>query len=74
MPADALIRLGKGVFGLREAPRLWYEKLRRTVRNGGWRSMRSAPGIFYLQDEHGKLCGLPPHGAGTLGYPIRCGS
>ena len=53
-----LWRLLKGVFGLSEAPRLWWLRIRGDLLATGWIEIKSAPATFILKDAAGKLCGV----------------
>ena len=58
VPQGALIKLTKGCFGLQEAPRLWWEKLKQTFLDADWHVVKSVPGVFALYDRHNVFCGL----------------
>jgi len=58
VPKDAIIELVKGVFGLKESPRLWWLKLRDAVLDAGFQEVKSAPGTFRVLDKAQKLVGM----------------
>ena len=58
VPKDAIIELVKGVFGLKESPRLWWLKLRDAVLEAGFQEVKSAPGTFRVLDKAKKLVGM----------------
>eukprot|EP00971_Amphidinium_carterae_P350743 6491717-Amphidinium_carterae.1 len=43
------MRLRKPAYGLVDAPRKWYEVLRKELEHHGWRVSLSDPGLFYLR-------------------------
>ena len=49
--------LTKGVFGVKEAPRLWWLKFARTLEDCGWKPLRTVPGVFTIH-EGGILKGM----------------
>jgi hypothetical protein len=53
-----LWRLKKGVFGLTEAPRLWWLRIRGDLLACGWTEVKAAAATFILKDKRGKLCGV----------------
>jgi hypothetical protein len=59
VPQGALIELVKGVFGLKESPRLWWLKLRDAILEAGFQECRTAPGTFMTREKDrltGMLC------------------
>jgi len=58
VPNDAIVELVKGVFGLKESPRLWWLKLRDAGLDAGFVEVRSAPGTFRVLDKAEKLVGM----------------
>eukprot|EP00969_Alexandrium_andersonii_P166886 7375101-Alexandrium_andersonii.AAC.1 len=58
VPDGALLECVKGVFGLRESPRLWYLKFRGDLIEIGWSEVGFAKCFFILRDPMGELCGL----------------
>ena len=50
VPQNALIELIKGVFGLRESPRLWWLQLREHITSAGSVESRFAPATLMLYD------------------------
>ena len=57
VPPGSLIRLAKGVFGLNDAPRLWWTRLRDFLLKQGCRQSRLDPSLFMLEVD-GVLEGL----------------
>jgi hypothetical protein len=57
----SLLKIVKGAYGLREAPRLWYLKAREVILSCGWEELRTARACFVLRDktkETSPLCGF----------------
>ena len=55
----SLIKMVKGVYGLREAPRLWYKKAREAILDAGWEELQTAKATFVVRDPKTKeLCGM----------------
>ena len=50
---DSLLRVNMGVYGLREAPRLWYLKANRILREAGWEELKTARSCYVLRDKKG---------------------
>ncbi len=50
----SLIKLVKGAYGLREAPRLWYLRIRKLILQAGSEELRTSKGSFVLRDRQGK--------------------
>jgi len=48
LPDGVLIQLVKGVFGLKESPRLWWLQLRDAILEAGFEVLRSVPGTFVI--------------------------
>ena len=48
---DSLLRINTGVYGLREAPRLWYLKANRILREAGWEELKTARSCYVLRDK-----------------------
>ena len=48
VPDGSLVMLTKGVFGLKEAPRLWWLKFAKTLADCGWKPLRTVPGVFVI--------------------------
>ena len=46
-----LIELLKGVFGLREAPRLWWENFSKILREAGFEALKSMKGVFVIREN-----------------------
>ena len=55
---NTLWKINKGVFGLQEAPRLWWLKFRGDLIEMGWIELRYIKAVFILLDEKGKLIGI----------------
>ena len=53
-----LWKLKKGVFGLTEAPRLWWLRIRGDLLSCGWTEVHAAAAPFILKDKSGNLCGV----------------
>ena len=53
VPDGSLILLKKGVFGLPEAPRLWWEKFSRVLQEAGFIPVPSVKGFYVLRDKDG---------------------
>jgi len=51
-----LIQLVKGVFGLKESPRLWWLQLRDAVLEAGFQELKSAPGTFVACEKSSGTC------------------
>ena len=51
VPADALIEILKGVFGLKEAPRQWYISFSRILVECGFEELKTAKGCFVLRSD-----------------------
>ena len=66
MPKDILLpelrgklcRLKKGIYGLRQAPRLWFERLRDEIVSLGFRQLKLEPTLYVLDDPQ---CPDRPH-------------
>ena len=54
VPEGSLIRLTKGVFGLNDAPRLWWTRLRKALIRHGGRQSKMDPSLFIFE-KNGKL-------------------
>ena len=50
VPDGSLLELVKGVFGLKESPRLWWLKLQKTVLDCGFTAVRGVPGVFLFKE------------------------
>jgi len=46
------LKVNTGVYGLREAPRLWYQKADRELRACGWEELQTARSTYVLRDPH----------------------
>ena len=51
VPPGSLLKLVKGAYGLREAPRLWYLKAREILKEAGFEEMQTAKACFVLIDR-----------------------
>ena len=49
---DSLLKVNTGVYGVREAPRLWYQKADRELRACGWEELKTARSTYVLRDPH----------------------
>ena len=58
VPADALLQPLKGVFGLKEAPRLWYLAARKKCEEAGFEELRTAKSTFVIRNPDGSLAGI----------------
>ncbi len=58
VPPGSLIKLIKGAYGLGEAPRLWYLKIRAMILDSGFTEMRTSKGAFVVRDSDGNTCGM----------------
>ena len=58
VPPGSLIKIIKGVYGLKEAPRLWYLKAKETLVKCGWEELSCARAVFVKRDKSGKCCGM----------------
>ena len=54
----SLVRLKKSVYGLAEAPRAWWVKLRAALADAGFVESRLEKATFALRTKKGELCGL----------------
>ena len=53
VPPGSLLKLVKGAYGLREAPRLWYLRAREILMEAGFEEMNTAKACFTLHDRSG---------------------
>jgi len=53
VPEGSLLKLIKGTYGLREAPRLWYLKAREVIHQAGFQEMQTAKACFVLRNKDG---------------------
>ena len=60
MYTQTLLKVNTGVYGLREAPRLWYLKANRILRECGWEELKTARSCYVLRDkkDRSKLVGV----------------
>eukprot|EP00959_Pyramimonas_sp_CCMP1952_P050217 1049458-Pyramimonas_sp.AAC.1 len=52
------IKLKKAVYGLVNAPRRWWSRVRKDMEKLGWVESSTEPCLWYLRDKSDKLCGL----------------
>ena len=57
---DSLLKVNTGDYGLREAPRLWYLKASRVLKQCGWEELKTARSCYVLRDkkDDNKLVGM----------------
>ncbi len=48
-------RLEKSLYGLRQAPRAWHQKLKSALEGMGFEESVADPGLFLLRDESGSV-------------------
>ena len=61
VPPGSLLKIVKGAYGLREAPRLWYLKAREVLMECGFEELKTAKACFVLRDKtktDNPLCGM----------------
>ena len=61
LTADQIIRLEGAVYGLRNAPRRWWHRVKRDMQRLGWRCHQLEQCIFLKYDAEGQLiciCGM----------------
>jgi hypothetical protein len=61
VPPGSLLKILKGAYGLREAPRLWYLKAREVITAAGFEELSTAKACFVLRDKTlpgAPLCGM----------------
>ncbi|CAK0825490.1 unnamed protein product [Prorocentrum cordatum] len=59
VPEGTVLKAKKGIYGLNDAPLLWYEEHRDTILSlPGASKSKLCPALFIFHDEHGKLIGL----------------
>ena len=58
LPAGCLLRAVKGLFGVPEAPRLWYLEISETALSSGFRRVHAAPCVFVVVEDTGRVCGI----------------
>ena len=51
VPPGSLLKIVKGAYGLREAPRLWYLKAREVLMECGFEELKTAKACFVLRDK-----------------------
>ena len=57
VPDGSLIQVKKGLFGLREAPRLWWLRARTVILEAGFTEVKACPATFVLHDDNGHIIG-----------------
>ena len=55
VPEGSLIELLKGVFGLRESPRLWWERFSEVLIQAGFTPLKTMKGVFVIRGESGHI-------------------
>ena len=57
---DSVLKVNARVYRLREAPRLWYLKANRFLREAGWEELKTARSCYVLRDkkDNNKLVGM----------------
>ncbi|CAK0857899.1 unnamed protein product, partial [Prorocentrum cordatum] len=55
VPAGSLVELLKGVFGLRESPRLWWERFSEVLIQAGFQPLKTMKGVFVIRSDKGKI-------------------
>ena len=56
---DSLLEINTGVYGLREAPRLWYQAADRKLCACGWEELKTARPTYICRDPHtGQTVGM----------------
>lgn len=58
---DIVFRLLKGLYGLKQASRLWNKLLAKTFNKAGLRLAATEPGVFFIHEKPGQLCLLNLH-------------
>ncbi len=51
VPQGSLLKIVKGAYGLREAPRLWYLKAREVILSCGFEELQTAKACFVFRDK-----------------------
>ena len=57
VPDGSLIQVKNGLFGLREAPRLWWLRARTVIFEAGFTEVKACPATFALHDDNGHIIG-----------------
>lgn len=55
---NKLWRLNKCLYGLRDASKQWYCKVRNILEKNGFKKSRYDSGLFYITDDHNNLVGI----------------
>ena len=58
VPKGSLIKLVKGAYGLREAPRLWYLRAKDILKDAGFEELQTAKACFILRNKQGENVGI----------------
>ena len=58
VPEDAHLEVQKGVFGLANAPRLWWRRFREILEGLGFEEMKLLPCLFASRGEDGEILGM----------------
>ena len=58
LPAGCLLRAVKGLFGVPEAPRLWYLEISETALSSGCRRVHATPCVLLVTENTGRVCGI----------------
>ena len=58
VPPGSLIKIIKGIYGLKEAPRLWYLRARETLLKAGWEELKTASAVFVCRNKSGECAGM----------------
>ena len=56
LPAGSLLKLRKSLYGLRQAPKLWYASVWRTISASGFKRLRSDACVFAKADLSALVC------------------
>ncbi|EGD75302.1 hypothetical protein PTSG_12513 [Salpingoeca rosetta] len=56
LPAGSVLKLRKSLYGLRQAPKLWYASVWKTIGGSGFQRLRSDACIFVNQDRTVMIC------------------
>ena len=54
----SLLKLKRSAYGLADAPRSWWRKFDRTLKEAGWKESRLCRALYYLWNRAGELCGI----------------